>query len=335
MSDYLFATNRCFNALRWRYVWAICTVMGLDAAMPGVALAHGGPLHRRVTWSDWNWDPVAVIVLGAVAWCYLLGLYRLWQRAGSGRVVRRSQAGCFMAGWLVLALSVLSPLDPLSDQLGAAHMVQHMLLMTLAAPLIVWGAPAYVMLWGMDPYWRRVLTHGRRRLFEYHAPLHWLWQPLFIWFMYFAVLWVWHLPLLYGAALTNPVVHDLQHMLFFAVSILFWRVVLDPLSHKRISPGLGTLFLFTTTLQATILGVFMTLSPVVWYPGYEGRTAMWGYTALEDQQLAGLIMWMPACAVYLFVAMLLLVRVLSAGEVAMGERSAAARQMQLNVGSHV
>jgi cytochrome c oxidase assembly factor CtaG len=90
--------------------------------------------------------------------------------------------------------------------------------------------------------------------------------------------------------------------MFFVTSCLFWRVLLDPLSRLRMNQGAGVIYLFLTSLHATILGVFMALSPRVWYSDYVPRTGRWNLTPLEDQQLAGLIMWMPACMIYAAVA---------------------------------
>lgn len=308
---------------RWRRlairVWLrrasiLCTAGVLQQLLVTSAAAHGGPQHRRVTWSDWNWDPVAVIVLLSVAWLYARGVVRLWQQSGRGRGIRTWQAGCFAAGWFVAMLTIVSPLDPLSDQLGAAHMVQHMALMTVAAPLLVLGVPLYGLTWGLELHWRKQWAIARRRLQTVGFLFAWLWQPFVVWGIYFAALWGWHWPPAYETALRSPAIHDAQHATFFVASILFWRLLLDPLSRHKLTTGPAMVVLFTTTMHATLLGVFMTLAPAVWYSSYEGRTAMWGYSALEDQQLAGLIMWMPACLGYLIAAVWLLTLVLSTEE---------------------
>ena len=117
---------------------------------------------------------------------------------------------------------------------------------------------------------------------------------------------MWHVPVLYEAALHSELVHDLQHLMFFVVACLFWRVLVDPLSRLRLSPGLGVVYLFATSLHATFLGVFMALAPTPWYGFYESTTAAWNLTALEDQQVAGLIMWMPMCMIYAFAAAIIM-----------------------------
>jgi cytochrome c oxidase assembly factor CtaG len=252
-------------------------------------LATAGP-------PGWTLDPAVLLSLALVAHLYARGLRRLW-RSGAGRGVRRWQAAAFGGGILSLVAALVSPLDPLSDRLASAHMVQHMLLMNVAAPLLVLGAPSLVVLSGVPAPYRGPLARAWRRV---DGP--WLWNPFLLGTLYALVLWVWHLPALYGAALRDPVVHDLEHLTFLVAACLFWRAVLDPLGRRRLHPLASLLYLFVTTLHATALGMFMALSPRVWYPDYEGPAGTWGLTALEDQQLAGLIMWMPACVVYAGVA---------------------------------
>jgi len=273
------------------------------------------PAHDRVqpgqAWQAWNWDPLVLLVLGLLACFYLRGLARLWR--GGGRTVRRWQAGAFLGALAVLFLALVSPLDALSAELSAAHMVQHMLLMTAAAPLFVLGAPTLVLAWGLTERSQgktRLVAPGVFRLLQ--APL--LWQPVFLWLLYAGVLWAWHHPVAYQAALRDSLVHDVQHLSFFLAACFFWRAVLDPLGRRRLHPTAALPYLFATSVQAAALGVFLTLSPRVWYGDYTERTPAWGLTPLADQQLAGLIMWMPACLIYPAAAALLFGAWLAAAE---------------------
>jgi cytochrome c oxidase assembly factor CtaG len=267
-------------------------------ACPAAVWADAGTAVEPGTlWRAWNCDLLILLNLSLLGWLYLRGLRRLWHKAGGGQGVSRGQAAAYLVSLAVLFAALLSPLDALSAELASAHMIQHMLLMVVAAPLFVLGVPGLVLTWGLPQHWRPMAGSWRRSL-DADA----LGRPLLPWGLYAATLWVWHLPVLYQAALADPLVHDAQHLSFFAAACLFWRVLLDPLRRRRLHPVMAVIVLFTTSLHAALLGVFMTLSPALWYDVYAGRTAAWGLTPLEDQQLAGLIMWMPACLVYPAVA---------------------------------
>jgi len=192
--------------------------------------------------------------------------------------------------------------------------VQHMALMMVAAPLLVLGAPAFVLLWALPLEWRKRLTPVIHWVERWNSPWYLLWQPLLLWSLFAVALWIWHLPPLYQAALRDRVVHDFQHLVFLGAAFLFWRVLLDPLSRLRLGRGAGVLYLFTTSLHASALGVFMALSPRVWYLDYQATAPAWQLTPLEDQQIAGLIMWMPACMVYALAAAALFALWLREGE---------------------
>jgi putative membrane protein len=261
----------------------------------------GGTSEPRNWWLAWNADPVLLLNLLLVSHLYARGVRRLW-RSGPGRGVRAWQVAAFAGGIVTLIAALVSPLDALSDRLASAHMVQHMLLTNVAAPLLVLGSPALVVLSGMPEPYRGAIGRAWRRVDG-----TWLWHPVVVCGAFAGALWVWHLPVLYEAALRSPLVHDLEHLTFFAAALVFWRAIIDPLSRRRLHPLAGVLCLFATTLHATALGVFMALSPRPWYAEYESRSTPFGLSALEDQQVAGLIMWMPACVVFAGVAAGLLV----------------------------
>lgn len=270
------------------------------------AWAHGAPLDRAVNGSDWNFDAALLLNLILVGWLYARGWRTLRQRGGNLRGLKSWQPWCLVAGGGVLVAVLISPWDPLSEQLAWAHMVQHMVLMTIAAPLVVLAKPELICLWGLSARGRSQLG----RLFSRRGGLHALAEvsraPLLMWVVYAVVTWGWHVPVLYDAAVRKPWVHDLQHASFFLAAVLYWRTLIDPLSRRRLVPVLAVVSLFATTLHTTVLGVLMTIAPRVWYPVYETRAPLWGLSPLEDQQLAGLIMWMPACAAYLLAAIVLL-----------------------------
>jgi cytochrome c oxidase assembly factor CtaG len=246
----------------------------------------------------WSFDPRPTAGILAASLLYGWGLSRLWRHAGPGRGVRPRQAACFAGGIIVLALSLISPIDTLSDDLAWAHMTQHMMLMLVAAPLLVAGSPGIVAAWAMPHRWRQPLARLWASLGLRETSRWLLWHPVALWLLFAIVLWVWHLPALYEAALQSGLIHDVQHLAFLGAACLYWRVLFDPIGRVKLTPALGVAYLFTTSLHGMLLGLFMALSPRYWYPSYGGTTQAWGLSPLEDQQVAGFIMWMPACALY-------------------------------------
>jgi putative membrane protein len=283
--------KRCGLGMAWFMALLLC---------PLVALAHSpeGPSSTERWWLHWTWSPLVLGNLALASGIYGTGLNNLWRKAGVGNGISRRQAWAFASGILVLFIALISPLDYLSDELSSAHMIQHMLLLNVAAPLLVLGSPGLVLLWALPLRWRGKVGRWFQWTEGWRSGWYLLWQPVLMWSLYAFTLWVWHLPSLYEAALGNELFHDFQHFTFLMTAALFWRVLLDPVSRLRLSRGVAVIYLFTTSLHATVLGVYMALAPQVWYTEYVGRTEPWSLTALQDQQLAGLIMWMPACMIY-------------------------------------
>src|SRR5690606_32394265 len=137
------------------------------------------------------------------------------------------------------------------------------------APLLVLGGPVVVAMWVLPRHWRRRVGGWYGCTSALNVAGYAVWQPMLTWLLYAAALWVWHLPALYEAALRSAWVHDAQHLVFVIAACLFWRVLLDPVSQRRLNLGAGVIYLFTTSLHASALGVFMALSPRVWYGAYE------------------------------------------------------------------
>jgi cytochrome c oxidase assembly factor CtaG len=222
---------------------------------------------------------------------YAAGVIRLWRTAGCGRGIRPFEAGAFAIGWVTLAVALSPVLDRWSDASLAAHMVQHELLMVVAAPTIALGAPMIAMLWAMPPGLRqRAIGLVRRQ------PLTGAWSmitaPASVFFLYAAAVWGWHIPALYDAALEHEGVHALEHFCFFSTATLFWWGIAHG-RHGRLGYGAAVVYVFATAVQAGLLGALLTISPRVWYAPYASPHPT-GLSPLEDQQLAGLLMWVPA-----------------------------------------
>jgi putative membrane protein len=244
----------------------------------------------------WNWNPVVGAMLALAGWRYMDGVWRYWRRVGSGRGVSHWQVMMFWAGLLVMFVALISPLDALSERLLSAHMLQHLLLMLVAPPLLVAGAPPLALINAVPRRWRRQLARWWNR----QHFLHHLSEPFTVWVIFGLTLWVWHIPAFYQAALHDPAIHILEHLSFSGAALLFWWVYL-----REVHQGLATLALFTTAVHSSILGALMTFSATAWYPVYDATVA-WGLTALEDQQIAGLIMWIPGGVIYVIAALVLL-----------------------------
>jgi putative membrane protein len=244
-----------------------------------------------------------VICLGLSALLYGLGLMRLWPKSGAGRAQLRRRACSFFAGWLALAAALVSPLDALGSLLFSAHMLQHEAMMIVAAPLLVLGRPFALWMWGLPPGWRKpvgVAVQGRALQLGWSL-LTW---PVFAWLFHAAVLWLWHAPLLFEAALHSNAIHTLQHVSFLGSALLFWWAVLGDGSFRP-QRGLSMLYIFTTMAHTGALGALLTWSGIVWYPSYVGAGEAFGMDALEDQQLGGLIMWVPGGLAYLIAGLAL------------------------------
>jgi putative membrane protein len=245
-------------------------------------------------------DPGVLLPLGAALVLYASGYRRLAAKAG--RLVQPLAAACFVAGWAVLAVALASPLHALGAELLAAHMVQHELVIVAAAPLLVLGRPVVPWLFALPARWRRGLGRWSRR-----GAVRSVWdaasRPLVAFALHATAILAWHVPVAYQATLRSDAAHALQHASFLATALVFWQALFHPRSRARHGPAV--LYLFATSLYTGGLGALLALSPTPWYPAYGAAGAAWGYTPMEDQQLAGLIMWMPGTAMYLAAALAL------------------------------
>jgi putative membrane protein len=182
-------------------------------------------------------------------------------------------------------------------------MTQHEILMLMAAPLIVLGRPLIPFIWALPAGWRRKAgALGKVNWFQkgWHA----LTNPLAAWAIHAVALWVWHAPALFQATIDNEFIHTLQHLSFIISALLFWWAIIHG-GKGLMSYGAGVLYMFTTSVHSGLLGALITFASAVWYPAYSETTESWGLTPLEDQQLGGLIMWVPAGVVYILAGLAL------------------------------
>ena len=232
------------------------------------------------------------LILASTA-LYAVGLARLARRREGFSQFWQGLSG--LAGFACLILLDLPFFDELSDSLFTMHMVAHILLAAVAAPLLVLARPMAALLWSLP----RPLRSSMGRLLAEVARwrVHTLLTiPLVAVVLHGIALWAWHVPAFYEAAVEEPWLHFLQHASLFVTALAFWSAALTPRQ-----AGVGLLLLFVTLTHTGILGALLTFSTYAWY--HVHAPEIWGLTALEDQQLAGLIMWVPASFIYLSAAL--------------------------------
>ena len=272
---------------------------------PSVLIAHDGqPVAPHDIWTAWSFEPWVITGLAVTGGLYVRGT-RSMHRASSGeRPLRKRETLMFAAGWTLLVIALVSPLHAMGSSLFSAHMVQHELLMVVAAPLIVLSRPLIAWLWALPMSWRRKAGDLTKRPMVRSS-----WIALsaagFAWMVHAVAIWTWHLPGPYQLTLRSDLAHSLQHASFFLTALLFWWAIVHGRA-GRLGHGSAVLYLFTTALHTGLLGALLAFSDRPWYPIYGRSSALWGLSVLEDQQLAGLIMWIPAGLAYALAALWLL-----------------------------
>ncbi len=265
-----------------------------------IAAHAGDAVGPDDIWGAWHLDPLMVVTLVVALWIYGRG-----RRRGRDSAAARRQERRFVLAIAILGVAALSPLDALSGSLASAHMVQHILLLLVAAPLLAASAPGTTLLRGMPAVARRAIASWRARselTSRVSAVVH---DPVVVWLVHVVTVWVWHAAVPYDAALTYDTIHALEHATFLITGVLFWRVVVGRVA-DRVSPGLGVLLVFGMAMQSVFLSALLTFARAPWYAPYGRTTSAWGLQPLSDQQLAGVVMWIPAGLIYVAIALALL-----------------------------
>jgi putative membrane protein len=242
---------------------------------------------QQVLLSAWTWDPSVLIGCGALVLAYLMAVRFRWNR----------KTLLFCGGVFVTGVALESPVEVLGDTyLFSAHMAQHLLLVLVAAPLVLLGLPRSLA--------ERILA---RPLFNDIERV--LGQPVLAWLLGMGFLWLWHLPSLYNAALGDENVHILEHLCFLVTATIFWWPVLTPLTERRLASLAIIPYLFAAAAASSVLGIILTYTPPGLYPAYLhpldrlGILTLirdrWGLSPELDQQIGGLLMWVPGSLVYL------------------------------------
>ena len=270
---------------------------GLALAIPARAMAHGGeapaPSFPGVLLA-WRFEPIVLagLAIAAIGWLIL-----------ARRVAARHpdhphpawRGAAFFGGLAALALALMSPIEAYEGSLFSVHMLQHMLLELVAAPLLLLGAPATLALRAASPSVR-----GRLLAVLHSRVVTVLSFPLLAWVLFAAVNWGWHFSSLYDQALENVWLHDLQHVTFLGAALLFWWPVIgaDP-ARWRLPHPVRLFYLFLAMPQNSFLGIALMSAPTALYPHYLTNVRDWGPTPAVDQSVGGMLMWVGGDVVFL------------------------------------
>lgn len=274
-----------------------------------IPLHPGRPPAPHDLWAAWSPDPWTTASLALACALYAVGVLRRRVQPPSAR-----PDVLFVAGIGALALALLSPLDTASAALASAHMVQHLVVVLVAAPLLAASEPGATLLRGAPWRLRRAVGRIRHRLRLGRSLTARIRHPVAAFLAYTGVLWFWHAAVPYQAALDQRFVHGLEHAGFLLAGLLLWTVLLASARAPLTAPPAGILLSFGVAMQGALLSALLVFATTPWYPGYAESTEAWGLTALADQQLAGALMWVPGGLVHVAVALVLLVRWVSASD---------------------
>lgn len=238
-------------------------------------------------WYQWDFHPSIIIGITVLTTLYSLG-NTVWRRkyGWSDQPATRIQVGLFTGAMLLLFFSLDGPLHHLADQLlFSAHMLQHMILQLIWAPMLVLAVPSWL--------WTAVLVRPKRI-----APIAKLaTRPAVAFLLYQGVIGGWHVPWMYNLALTQHNMHIVQHLLFMSTAVITWLVVLAPEPSLAASHPQRMVFIFGHMAAMKLLGLIISLSDHVLYTFYATKPQVFGLNALGDQQLGGMFMWLPGGSV--------------------------------------
>ncbi|MGB8685177.1 MAG: cytochrome c oxidase assembly protein [Candidatus Binatus sp.] len=259
-----------------------------------------------------SWTPpfatIAMLLLTAAI--YARGFARLHRQVPERFPVWR--LAMFMGGIAALFVAIASPLEAFDDLLLQIHMTQHLLLMIVAPPLILAGAPAIAIVRGLPPTIAKAIVGPLLRSSRVRRLFAWLTEPLVCWIAFVAATWGWHLPATFQLALRSDGWHVVEHACFFTTALMFWYPVIQPWPSVARWPRWAMLpYLLLADGQNTILAALFMFSGRLIYPVYATMPPIAGFTPLGDQIVAGAIMWVPGSIFYLVPAVLIMLQMLA------------------------
>jgi len=280
-------------------------VAGIGLASPAPAAAHGVYPAQPPTVGglllDWHLDPLVAGGIGLSALAWLLIVRRV-ERLHPGNGVPMARTAAFLGGLGAIALALLSGIERYDTTLFSIHMVQHLLLMLVAAPLLVLSAPVTQLLRAASPEVRQ-----RRLVPVLHSTVaSALGHPVFTWLLFTLVLWLTHFSPLFELALEDRGIHDLEHGAYLAAGVLFWwpAIAADP-ARRRLPYPVRVLYVLLQLPVNSFLGMAILFAETPLYPHYVTLDSPYGIEPLVDQQLAGGIMWLAGDVVFIGAVLLI------------------------------
>jgi cytochrome c oxidase assembly factor CtaG len=263
----------------------------LSALGAGTATPAFADTGAETPWGEWFAAPLVELLLMVLVIWYLLGLARMLGRERQKWPVSGPRVAAFFGAVLTIGVALLSPIDAFADELFSIHMLQHLLLMLGAAPLLALSDAHLVLLRALPLAGRRRLGRALAEFPGVRQAAHqktaaWLAAAIFV-----GTLWFWHIPAAYDWALGNSFVHSCEHLMLLGAAIFFWRVIVTS-GNRRLSPGMAVLLVSLVGIQGAFLSALIMFAPHGLYRAYAGNP-------LDDQVLAGVLMCIPASFVYL------------------------------------
>lgn len=263
------------------------------------------PITRALLLS-WDFRAEVIVTLLVLGALHIYG-WRSLRRRGRTRFANGWRLASYLAGLTILGIALMSPIDVLSSELFLMHMVQHLLLMMVAAPLLMLANPFPTFLWALPRPWRIGIGSWFQPAHPVHRTLAQVLSPGISWMIFITVYLGWHDPNLYDLALRNDFVHDVEHLTFTGVALLFWwrTIGAGPQIGKRLSPLVRAAYAISLVPPNMLAGVAITFATSPIYSHYTTIPRLYGISVMDDQVWSGLIMWIPGSMMYIVAAILL------------------------------
>jgi putative membrane protein len=273
-------------------VGGLAALVGLPLLIgPESAYAHEGLNKGQNPLTAWNTSPIPTLLLLVVAYLYLTGMER-WHNPSYH--IGFWQKMSFFSGLFAIFLALQSPIDPLADHLFSIHQVQHMLLRMIAPILILLGLPLTPILRGMPPWMLQGVVRPIVRSVTVRGVYHILTQPALVILLFMGTLFLWQTPFLHNLALRDNEVHEVMHFSMLVTGLRFWWLFIDPRPGRaRLHYGLRMLFLGLIIIPNTVLGAVITFSGSLLYEAYAEVEQPFNLSLMTDQELGGLLLWLP------------------------------------------